>query len=99
MCLEWEAYGSMKCQYLIRLSFTKYFLFSPEEKKFCSKRELKRFLLETGSHLTMSASDFDFSVNGKHVKVGGKSTPPTNKLCPVMLLLKIASLDGIQLLH
>jgi hypothetical protein len=97
MCLEWEAYGSMKCKYLILLSFTKYSLFSPEEKKFRSKRELKRFLPETGSHL--SASDFDFSVNGKYVKVGGKSTPPTNKLCPVMLLLKIASLDGIQLLH
>lgn len=62
-----------------------------------SKRDLKRFLLASGSHL--SADDFDFSVNGKCVKAEGKSTHPAKKICYVMLLLKTALLGGIHLLH
>lgn len=81
---------------MIPLSFTRYFLFSPEGKKFRSKRELERFLLATGSGL--SANDIDFSVNGKCIKVEGKSTFPAIKIYYVMLLLKNISLGGVHLL-
>ncbi|XP_033609999.1 uncharacterized protein LOC111871135 isoform X3 [Cryptotermes secundus] len=45
------------------------YIFSPEGKKFRSKRELKRFL--RGTALYLNADDFDFSVNGRAVKLAG----------------------------
>jgi hypothetical protein len=53
--------------------FITHFLFSPEGKKFRSKRELKRFLRETDLYL--NADDFDFSVNGRALRLAGKVTP------------------------
>jgi hypothetical protein len=46
------------------------FFFSPEGKKFRSRRELKSFLL--GTDLFLNADDFDFSVNGKGGTVEGR---------------------------
>lgn len=58
---------------LIPLWLTTNCLFSPEGKKFRSKREFERFL--QGTDLYLNADDFDFSVNGRALRLAGKVTP------------------------
>jgi hypothetical protein len=61
--------GVTKCQPIVCHDLL-FFFFSPEGKKFRSRRELKTFLLET--NLFLNADDFDFSVTGKGVTVEGR---------------------------